>query len=816
MLQTLLQDLRYAFRISRKSPGFLLGAITAISLGIGANTAIFSVINAVLLQPLSYPDPSRLVRFRTQYPDGNGALVSVPEFSLWKAQKDVFEEIAAYDDPGPALNVTNGRFPEQIQGKHVTAGFFRLFGAQVLLGRTFTEAEDRPNGGNWVVLSEGLWRRHFFSDLQIVGKSILLGNESYTVVGVISSQFQFEAPADVYLPCQFNLDSLSRGDQFTGAARLRPGITLQTANARLQTLIPVYRQKLHLIDPHNGFSVENYRDSVVGDVRSSLLLLGGAVGMVLLIACANVANLLLARAAGRQQELAMRTALGASRWRVIRQLLTESVLLSLAGGALGLAIGLIGVHALLAISSGDIPRIGPHGNGIALDWRVMAFTTAISIGSGVAFGLIPALRASRADLHSVIKGGNIRTADRHHHRILSVFVIGEMALAVVLVIGTFLLIRTFIALRNVDPGFRSHNVMTMDMSVQGTRFEKTTELGQMVQRTTEELERTPGVVSAAATCSVPLTGGFALPFNIIQPSPFNSRGSARWISVSPHYFDVFEIPVLRGRHFDDRDRKDSMPVTIINQAMARKYWPTGDPIGGQIEIGEGVGAEFADAPRLIVGIVRDVHEDGLDQPSPPTMYLPIAQIPDSETALNAEISPLNWVIHTRGGLSVGNKVIEMKLTEMSGGLPVGKVFPMDAILLRSTARGDFTTLLLAIFGVSALVLAAIGMYGLMAYSVAQRTHEIGIRMALGAGMADVRRMIVIQAMKLALAGAVLGIAGAYWLTRFLTSLLFGVQSRDPAAFLAVPVSLSLVALIAAWVPAMRATRIAPMEALRLN
>jgi predicted permease len=418
------------------------------------------------------------------------------------------------------------------------------------------------------------------------------------------------------------------------------------------------------------------------------------------------------------------------------------------------------------------------------------------------------------DLHSVLKSGNIRTTDRHHHRIRSAFVIGEMALAVVLVIGTFLLIRTFIALRNVDPGFHSRNVTTMDMSVQGTRFEKTTELGQMVQRTTEELERTPGVVVAAATCSVPLREGFALPFNIVQPSPLNSRGSARWISVSPHYFNVFEIPVLRGRRFDDGDRKDSLPVVMINEAMARKYWPGSDPIGWQIEIGEGVGQEFADVPRLIVGIARDVHEEGLDQPSPPTMYLPIAQVPDSETGLNAEISPLVWAIRTRGGLSVGTKVIEKKLIEMSGGLPVGKVLPMDTILLRSTARSDFTTLLLAIFGVSALVLAAIGMYGLMAYSVEQRTHEIGIRMALGAGMSDIRRMIVIQGMRLALAGAALGVAGACWLTRFLASFLFGVQSHDPAVFATVPLSLSLVALVAAWVPATRATRVAPMEALR--
>jgi putative ABC transport system permease protein len=814
MLQTLLQDLHFAVRVFRRNPGFLIGAITAISLGIGANTAIFSVINAVLLQPLAYPDPGRLVQFLSQYPDGTEPFVNVPEFALWKAQKDVFEEVAAYDDLGPALNLTSGRFPEQIQGKHVTADFFRLFGAHVLLGRTFTEAEDRPNGGNWVVLSEGLWRRHFSSDPQIAGKLVRLGNVSYTVLGVISSQFRFETPADVYLPCQFDLDGLSRAEQFNAAGRLRPGVTLQAANARLQTLVPAYRQKLHLSDPHYGFSVESYRDAVVGDVRSSLLLLGGAVGMVLLIACANVANLLLARAAGRQQELAVREAVGASRERIIRQLLTESVLLSLAGGVLGLVIGVVGVHFLLALSSGDIPRIGPHGDGITLDWRVLVFTIAISIGSGIVFGIVPALQVSRVDLHSVLKSGNTRTTDRHHHRIRSIFVVGEMALAVVLVIGTALLIRTFIALRTVDPGFRSHNVTKMEMSVQGTRFAKTLALGQMVQRATEELEKTPGVEVAGATCSVPLEGGFALPFNIAGQSPQSSKGSARWISVSPHYFDLFQIPVLRGRHFDDRDKSGSPPVVIINEAMARKYWPNSDPLGRQIDIGEGVGPEFADAPRQIVGIVHNVREDGLDQPPSPAMYLPLAQVPDSETALNAEISPLNWVVRTRGGRSIEIAVIEKKLLEASGGLPVGKVLSMDAIISHSTARNDFTTLLLAIFGISALVLAAIGMYGLMAYSVEQRTHEIGIRMALGAGMEDVRRMIMMQGVKLALVGAVLGVAGAYWLTRFLASFLFGVQSRDPVVFVAVPLFLGLVALIATWVPATRATQVAPIEALR--
>ncbi|HTZ90524.1 MAG TPA: ABC transporter permease [Alloacidobacterium sp.] len=814
MLTTFSQDLRYALRGFRRNPGFVLGAIVSISLGIGANTAIFSVINAVLLQPLSYPDSGRIVRFLTVEPDGKFPTANVPEFALWKAQRDIFDEVAAYDDLGPALNLTSGRFPEQIQGQHVTAGFFRLFGAKVVLGRTFTEAEDGPNGGDWVVLSEGLWRRHFSADPHVVGKPIMLGSKSYTVIGVVSSSFRFDTPADVYLPCQFNLNGLSRQNQFIAAARLHPGVTIQAANARLQALAPIYRQELDLSNPHEGFSVESYRDAVVGDVRSALLLLAGAVAMVLLIACANVANLFLARAAGRHQELAVRTALGASRVRIIRQLLTESVLLALAGGALGCVFAVAGVHALLAVNAGDIPRIDPHNFGFVLDWHVLAFTVAISIGSGILFGLVPALRASRVDIQSVLKSASTRTTDRHHHRILSLFVVGEMGLAVVLIIGTALLIRTFVALRTVDPGFSPRDVTQMDMSVQGTRFEKTATLGRMVQQATDELERIPGVEKVAAACSVPLAAEFDMPFTVVRHSPLNSRGDALLISVSPQYFDVFEIPVLRGRRFDEGDRQDSPPVVMINEAMARKYWPSSDPLGEQIDIGEGLGPEFADVPRMVVGIVRNVHEVSLDQPPSPTMYLPIAQVPDNETALNAETSPLNWVIRTRGGLSVNTREIEKKLVEVTGGLPVGKVQPMDAIVRQSTARSDFMTLLLAIFGVSALALAAIGIYGLMAYSVEQRTQEIGIRMALGAGRPDVRRMIVMQGMKLALAGSILGVAGAFWLTRFLAGFLFGVQSRDPVVLVAVPLVLCLVALLAAWTPATRATRIAPLEALR--
>jgi len=482
----------------------------------------------------------------------------------------------------------------------------------------------------------------------------------------------------------------------------------------------------------------------VSDVRSSLLVLAGAVGFVLLIACANVANLLLVRATGRKREIAVLAALGAGRGRVVRQLLTESVLLSLAGGALGLALGMAGVRALLAMNPGDIPRIGEHGSAIALDWRLVGFTLFVSLATGILFGLIPALDVSRVDLSGALKEGGGRSGTGlRHNKTRSMLVIGEMALALVLLVGAALFIRTFWALRAVDPGFDAHRVLTMRMSLAGSRFEKTAGVNQLIHDGVERLEALPGVAAAAATYNLPIEGAFGVPFTIVGRTPAGSLYDGRgWTGVSPGYFEVFRIPVLRGRTFNQRDDGGAARVAIVNQAMARQFWPGGDPLGSQILLGKGYGPEFEEPAREIVGIAGDVHDSGLNRNPIPMVYVPLAQVTDSITALANRAASLAWVVRTNGAPLALGPAVEKELERASGGLPVARVRSMDEIVLESTARADFNMTLLAIFGCLALLLAVIGIYGLMAYSVEQRTQEIGIRLALGADAGRVRNMVV--------------------------------------------------------------------------
>jgi predicted permease len=564
--------------------------------------------------------------------------------------------------------------------------------------------------------------------------------------------------------------------------------------------------------------VQPLEDTIVSDVRSSLLILVGAVSFVLLIACANIANLLLARATGRKREIAIRAALGAGRVRIIRQLLTESLTLAVAGGAVGLVLGIIGVRALLAVNPGNIPRIGEHGAAVTVDWRVLAFTLAASLLSGILFGLIPALDASRADLSATLKESSGRSGTGlRQNKARSVLVISEMALALVLLIGAALLVRTFVALRSVNPGFSSHNVLTMQMSLTGPRFEKTAGVAQLIRDGTQRLDAVPGVAAAGVTCCLPLEGGYGLPFNIVGRPTSNGpyTGGAGWRTISPGYFDVFQIPVLRGRDFNDRDVAGAAPVAIINEAMARKFWDKGrDPLRDQIIIGKGVGPEFDEPPRQIIGVVGDVRDGGLNRDPQPVMFIPFAQVKDGITALNARIRPITWIVRTHMTPATLSAVIQNELRQASVGLPVATVRTMDEVVLRSTARQDFNMLLLTIFGCSALLLAAIGIYGLMAYSVEQRTQEIGIRIALGAESGRVRNMVVGQGMRLALIGVALGLVAAFGLTRLLATFLFGVKPSDPVVFVTVPVLLSAVALIATWLPARRATKIDPVDALR--
>jgi putative ABC transport system permease protein len=819
-MQALLQNLRYAVRTLRNSPGFTAVAILTLALGIGANTAIFSVVNAVLLQPLSYPNPDRLVELELSSPQGNGNVTSIPKFNVWREQTDVFDSVAAYDFSGPGINLTGGDRPELIKGIHVSADYFRVFGAPVALGRTFTPEEDRPGGPAVVVISNGLWRNRFGGDLGILNRTIDLGQEPYTIIGVIGPTYSGDPKSDIWLPLKPDPNSVDQGHYLRATARLKPGVTLVQAQAAMKHAADQFNRKFPnspVMGPGASFTAIPLRDSVIGDVRFGLLLLFGAVGFVLLIACANVANLLMARATVRRREIAIRSALGAGRSRLMWQLLTESLLLSLAGGVLGLGLGYVGVRALLAINPSDIPRVGEQGAAVALDWRVLVFTLVAAVLTGILFGLVPALSTSRSDISNTLRESGARSGTGlRHNKARAVLVITEMALALVLLVGAALLIRTFGALRGVNPGFDAQNVLIMEMSLNGGRFEKAAGVDQLEREGRRRIESLPGVTAAAMTCCVPLEGGFGLPF-IIEGRPLTNgpyHGGATWLTMSPHYFDVFRIPLISGRVFTDQDNGAADRVVVINQALAKEYWPKGDALGARISVGKGVGPEFDEPPRQIIGIVADVREGALSRPPDQIMYVPFAQVNDGIIALNNRIIPVTWVVRTKLQPFSLSADVQRELREASGGLPVAHIRSMQQVVGESTARNDFYMTLLTIFAGVALLLAAIGVYGLMAYSVQQRTQEIGVRMALGASPQQVRRMVVIQGMQLALVGVFIGVASALGLTRLMSSLLYGVKPWDPITIVLVAVLLSGVTLLATYLPARRASRVDPMVALR--
>ena len=817
-MSDLWNDVKHALHLFIKSPGFTIAAISALALGIGANTAIFTVVNAVLLKPLGYPDADRMVQILLTSPGGSGPGASIPKFQEWQRQTSIFKDVAAYDFAGPGFNITGDR-PELIHGIHVSEGYFRVFGAPVMLGRTFTQQEDSPNGGHVVVMSYGLWQRRFGGNPKVVGQALSLGGEPYTIIGVLGRDFASDPEADIWIPFQFEPNSINQGHFFLGAAMLKPGVTVAQANAQMKLAYAEFRRRFPDADPKGGFAVQPLRDSIVQDARTSLLVLLGAVGLVLLIACANVANLLLVRATGRKREFAIRAAMGASRARVIRQLLTESVLLAVIGGVLGLALGFLGVRWLLAISPAGLPRLGEDGAAVGVDWRVLGFTVLVSCGTGILFGLFPAFSVSRTDLNSTLKESSNRAGTGFRQgKTRSLLVVTEVALAMVLLVGAALLIRTFVALRGVNAGFDPHNVLTMEMSMNGDRFSKTAAIAQLSRDGRQRLNGIPGVESSAFTCCLPVEGQFGLPFAIVGKPVDPSKGQpgAGWMQASPDYYKTFRIPVIRGREFTDADTASSPGVVIINEALQKEYFKNENPIGQQILIAKGMGPPFEEPARQIVGVVGNTHDRGLDQDTPPLMIVPDSQVLDAMTALNAKIVPLRWAVRTHGDPRQLSAAISEQLRQASGGFPVSHIRTMEEIVSRTTSRQSFNMMLLTIFGAIALVLAAIGIYGLIAYSVQQRTQEIGIRMALGADRATIRKMIVWDGMKLTLIGMVLGIGASFGLTRLIASFLFGVKTWDPTAFIAVPVVLATVALLAVWLPAMRASRVEPMMALRVE
>jgi len=826
---SLLKDLKHSLRMFRATPGFTFAAVAALALGIGVNTAVFSLANAVLLKPLSLPGAERAVRFFMTYKDtmGDGGPARVVDW--WRRQTNLFEDVSA--GRMELMNLTGDQNPEQFAVARVTASFFRLFNAPVALGRTFTSEEEAGTTGRFTVLSHALWAKRFNGDPQIIGKQVLLSGASYEVIGILGSGFdseQFDQQPDIWIPFEIDPESTEGGCYCQVNGRLRSGVSIDTAKAQLDVLARQYQREFpSQLGAQAGFTVRPLQEAMTGNIRSSLLILQGAVTLVLLIACANVANLLLVRAVGRKREITIRAALGAGRRRILRQLLTESVLLSVVGGAFGLVIGSIGIRLLLAFYSGgvpffvvsnfgNIPRIGANGSVVTPDWRVIAFTMILSLGTGVVFGLIPAFQASYTDLSATLKKTSGRSGSGlRQSKMRAVLVTLEFALALVLLIGAALLIRTSIALRAVNPGFDSRNTLVMQMSLSGTRFEKTSEASDLVREGVRSVHSISGVESVASSCCVPLETVWQLSF-IVTGRPLDGpfHGFAGWTFISPEYFDAFHIPLRRGRAFNESDAAGAPGVVIINEAMARRFWPKGDPLNDRLIIGKGVRPEYdADSPRQIVGIVGDIRDSRLEAIPRPAMYVPIAQLPDGINALNFRLLPIAWIVHAKVDPHTLVPAIQEELRKGTG-LPVTRVRSMDEVAIQSTLRARLNSVLMTSFGGAALLLASIGIYGLMAYSIQQRTQEMGIRMALGAEQREVRNMVVLQGMRLALFGVVVGLAASFGFARLLEGFLFGVKAWDPLVFVTVPLVLSAVALLAVWIPARRATRVDPAIALR--
>ena len=803
-----------------QSPAFAFAAVAALTLGIAVNTAIFSVVNAVLLRPLPFPHADRIVFYMSTGPNGPGFPAASPaKFAHFQQQSQVTELASAFTSN--LVNYTDGSFPEQLRGGRVSKDFFELFGAQTVIGRTFSADEDRPRGDAVVVISRAFWQDRLNGDPQIVGKAISLGGVPHTVIGVLNDfEFAdvFNQPVQVWVPFQLDPNTADQGHYFQSAGRVKEGVSIEQAQARLKASAADFSARFKgALGPQGGFSVEPLGEVLVRNVRQSLFVLIGAVGFVLLIACANVANLLLVRATGRKREIAIRAALGGSRGRIISQVLTESMVLSVIGGALGLLLGVVAIRAMLSINTAGLPRIGQDGVLVGVDWRVLGFTTLVSLATGVIFGLIPAIQSAKTDLTSTLKetGGRSGTGFRQN-KTRSILVVTEVALALTLLVGSALLIRSAIALGRVEPGFDANNVLTMRMSITGPQYASSQAVDLMIRNGAERLKAVPGVVHAAATCCVPLQGGYGLPFVIagrpLTEGPFH--GGAGWINITPGYFDVFKIPIKKGRDFTERDDSVGPPVVIINEAFANEFFKDQDPLAQRLTIGRGVMREFAtETERQVIGVVGDTRDGGLQQQPNPAMYIPQAQVPDAANALNLGLSPVGWVVRTQSDPYALSSAIQESLRQ-STGLPVSQVRSMADVVVRSTSRQRFNMWLMTIFGASALLLAAIGIYGLMAYSVEQRTQEIGIRLSLGADGGSVRRMVIVQGMRLAIVGVALGLAASWGLAQFMASFLYEVQSRDPLVFVGVPILLTVVAFLAVFLPALRASKVDPIVALR--
>jgi len=799
-MRTLVQDLRYAMRMLTKRPGFALVATFTLALGIGANSAIFSVVNAVLLRPMPFQQPEEIIKLWESFARGGWGTVSVPNLKDWREQNSVFTGIAAYQTAGYGLLV--GDSSERIAAATVSANFFEILGVQPRLGRGFLNGEEEAGRNRVAILSDALWQRKFSGDPNIVGKNVLLGGENYQVIGVMSPQFRFPSrltelwvPLDVPPQLQAN-----RGNHWLMSfGRLNPGVTLEQARENMAAIAKRLEEQYK--DNQAGRSVRliPLQEEVVQFVRPALFVLFGAVGLVLLIGCVNVANLLMARAAGRRREIAIRVALGAGRGRLIRQFLTESVLLSLAGGILGLLIAKWGIAVLVALASSVLPRASE----IALDTRVLGFTFALSIFTGIAFGLAPALQSSRSDVQTALKDSGNAGSSPQRNRLRGWLVVAEVSAALVLLIGAGLLLKSFWRLQRVDAGLKPEHVVTMSLALPEAKYPNPESLFKFRQQFLQRVNALPGVEAAGMINLLPLQNWGYNGDIYIEGDPPYPPGQApisEFRTVGGNYFQSLGIPLVAGRWLDEHDTADAPQVILINQALAKTYLAGRNPIGAHL-------LQNGQPKITIVGVVGDVNQSGLTQASRPEIYTPYQQAGDSSTR------GMSLVIRTVGEPASIVNAVRGELRGIDPNQPVYNVKTMSTVIDESVSDRRLNMTLLSIFAALALLLACIGIYSVMSYTVTQSTREIGIRMALGARSTQVLKLVIGHGLMLTIAGVVIGILGAFALTRLLENLLFGVTATDPLIFASVPFVLVLVALFACYLPARRAMKLDPVVAL---
>lgn len=805
-MHTLIQDIRYGFRLLLNKPGFTLIAVLTLALGIGGNTAIFSVVNAVLLQPLPFPDSDRLVFVFRSTPEGRQPRNAYPDIQDWREQTTQFTDLSIWTPQ--SVNLTGQDEPGRVRGGFVSTSFFEVMNVQPATGRGFLPDEEQIGSGYVVVINHGLWQGRFGGDPDIIGKQLTLNNELFTVVGIMPEGFRFPWDnIEVWMPFQhwppFNLNRNNGHGAAVG--RIKPGVSMEAAQAEMKAIAARLAQQYPESNADRSVELVPMKETVVGNLRSSLLILMGAVGLVLLIACTNVANLLLSRSMTRQKELAMRAALGAGRSRLVRQLLTETVLLSLMGGMFGLAIGVWGIDVLSVVSADMLPG----GMTPTLDGNVLVFTLGMAVLTGLIFGLGPALRISNTNINTILKDeGASSSATMAKSRFRNVMTVFQVAMALVLLIGAGLLIRSFSRLTQVETGFQSESLLTLEYRLPGNKYTEGDQQWQFHYEAAERIRALPGVIDASAVIALPYSGnGFRSTFILTdRPEPPPGQEPNMLYNVTdPHFFDTIGIPLLRGRGITFDDKPNTQPIAVVNKTMVDRYWPDEDPIGKTIRLQNTVGRRGEEVTAMIVGVVGNIRHYSLDENAMPQVYIPYTQHPYIFSTL---------VVRTNGDPLAMAGAVKDAVWSIDPDQPMWKIRTVDFLIERSLGPARFIMNLMTGFSLVALLLASIGIYGVISYAVNQRVHEIGIRMAIGADTGDILRLVVGHGMLMIACGVGLGLVGAFLLTRSLESLLYEVNPADPLVFGGIALLLSTVGLLACYLPARRATRVNPIQALR--